>query len=430
VTIVTSPTDARPDEPPLGDDGRPRVLVVTRDATWPIDSGRKNRQHHLIEQVARFAAVDLLVLRQDRADEPAMPPYPVARLGSAEYRYRKRSVRTMAGDPRVALAPNAVQMYDDARARDEARAFAQGPYAFVLFFDLESFWGLHRALDRWPAVLDLDILQDLVKLQALTLAPGRGFERLVRVAKTKLVARSWKAFQDRAARRADLVLTCSPVDHAALGHRSVLVANGMVLDDELPVRDLTQGPRPVLVFQANFEWEPNQRAGEELVERIAPIVRRELPDTQARLVGIDKDLDHLHDPPRSVVTGPLPSLVPEVQAADAVVVPLRRGSGTKIKVLEAMGAGTPVVGTAIAAEGLEIEDGVHYLHGETSEELAAACIRLARDPELGERLRANAFALMQREYSWDVIGERFAEQLHAAGLLGAVTLAPRTATSV
>jgi glycosyltransferase involved in cell wall biosynthesis len=427
---VSTTTAATPG-PTVGDaDGaRPRALVVTRDETWPIDSGRKNRQHHLIEQLARFVDVDLFVLRQGGAPEPTAPPYPVARLGSGVYEFRKRTARTVATDPRVALAPNAVQMYDDRSTRAAARAFAVGVYAFVLYFNLETFWGLHRALAEWPAVLDLDILQDLVKRQAIDLTPSRGMERVSRTIRGRAVATLWKGYQDAAARTADLVLTCSPVDLAALGAGSVLVANGMNVPATLPARDLSGDERPRLVFQANFEWEPNARAGEELVQKIAPIVRQELPGTQARLVGIDKDIDHLHDPPRSVVTGPLPSLVPEVMAADAVVVPLRRGSGTKIKVLEAMAAGTPVVGTAIAAEGLEVEDGVHYLHGETPAELAAACVRLVREPELAERIRTNAFELMQREYSWDGIGERFATQLQAAGLLGAVTLSPRAGAS-
>jgi glycosyltransferase involved in cell wall biosynthesis len=98
-----------------------------------------------------------------------------------------------------------------------------------------------------------------------------------------------------------------------------------------------------------------------------------------------------------------------VAEAAVCVVPIRQGGGTRLKILEAMALGTPVVATAKAAEGLSAQNGVHLLLADDPEAFAKHAIALLSNPELREHLIVNARRLVERCYDWDQIGRRFVD---------------------
>jgi glycosyltransferase involved in cell wall biosynthesis len=106
------------------------------------------------------------------------------------------------------------------------------------------------------------------------------------------------------------------------------------------------------------------------------------------------------------VTGTVDDVRPFYASAVAAVVPLRSGSGTRLKILEAMAAGVPVVSTKLGAEGIDIEDGLHYLQADSGPEIAAAVHLIASSEEIRSRLSQAARELVCRTYDWSVIGER------------------------
>ena len=93
------------------------------------------------------------------------------------------------------------------------------------------------------------------------------------------------------------------------------------------------------------------------------------------------------------------------QQADAALVPLRAGGGTRLKVLEAFAFGVPVIATAVGVEGLEIDHGKHALIADTPADFAALCVRLSQDPNLGHNLAQHAAALLEEKYSPDRLKE-------------------------
>jgi glycosyltransferase involved in cell wall biosynthesis len=128
-------------------------------------------------------------------------------------------------------------------------------------------------------------------------------------------------------------------------------------------------------------------------------VRLVLPGTVIRLAGQSTPgTEASADPPDVVVTGLVADMTDELARADVVVVPLRSGSGTRLKILEAMAHGVPVVSTTIGAEGLDVQDGVHLLVADTAEAMVAAVERLQDDPGLRARLVANARARFDEGY--------------------------------
>ena len=106
------------------------------------------------------------------------------------------------------------------------------------------------------------------------------------------------------------------------------------------------------------------------------------------------------------VTGRVEDVLPYYQESSICVVPLRAGSGTRLKILEAMALGRPVVSTTIGCEGLDVVDGEHLLIGNTPERFAENTVRLLRDPQFAQSICVNARRLVEARYSWDKIADR------------------------
>jgi len=117
----------------------------------------------------------------------------------------------------------------------------------------------------------------------------------------------------------------------------------------------------------------------------------------------------LDDRPAVTLVGQVPDMADELAVADLVVVPLRFGSGTRLKVLEAFAHRIPVVSTTLGAEGLGVEDGVHLLLADTSDGLAEACARLLDDEGLRQRLVERAHDLFRLHFTDEVVGAQVAE---------------------
>jgi glycosyltransferase involved in cell wall biosynthesis len=107
-------------------------------------------------------------------------------------------------------------------------------------------------------------------------------------------------------------------------------------------------------------------------------------------------------------TGFVDDMRPEVLAGDVSVIPLRVGSGTRLKTFEAMALGRPVVSTTLGVEGLAVVPGEHCLIADTAEAFAAEIIRLLADAQLRGRLAASARRLLEEQrFSWQAIGRQF-----------------------
>lgn len=203
-------------------------------------------------------------------------------------------------------------------------------------------------------------------------------------------------------RSVDAVLACSEADADVFrgwdATRVVVVPNG-VDTASVPWQPPAIGAR--LLYLAQFGYLPNEVAALELVREVLPAVRAEVPSARVDLVGRNAGerlqalaSDHV------AVLGEVPEVLPHLHGASVMVVPLRAGSGTRLKILEAMAAGTPVVATPLGAAGLDAADGRDLLLGETPAELAAQVVRVLDDPDLALRLSTRARALVEERYDW------------------------------
>jgi len=188
------------------------------------------------------------------------------------------------------------------------------------------------------------------------------------------------------ARTLDLVLTCSEKDAAAFSEmgarRTRVVPNSIP-----PLSPPLVAQRHNVVFVGSLDWRPNADAAVLLAKEIWPRCRALLPGARLVIVGRNPPLAvqalASHD---VLIEGSVPSVRPYLDRAFATAIPLRAGSGTRIKILEAWAAGVPVVASRIAAEGLPYTDGKDLILAAEPGEFARALVRLWRDRQLADEL--------------------------------------------
>ncbi len=168
------------------------------------------------------------------------------------------------------------------------------------------------------------------------------------------------------------------------------------------------GP-PIIFFAGKLDYRPNVDACEWLVRSVVPIVRASFPDAHVVLAGRDPSpVVRALEAPDIEVTGLLSDaeMRARLSRATVAVVPIRMGSGTRFKVLEAMAAGVPVVATPFGAAGSGIVDGVHGLLSESALDLGSSVIRLLRDASLRGSLAGRARELAEARHDWSAITPR------------------------
>ena len=169
-------------------------------------------------------------------------------------------------------------------------------------------------------------------------------------------------------------------------------------------------PDGPLLFVGSFDYGANVDAARFLIAQVLPIVRAKLPDVSLILAGRNPPPDIRKLAGEGVeVTGTVADLAPLYARASAVVVPLRIGGGTRIKILEALAHARPVVTTAAGMRGLALQPGTHVLVAETPEQFAEALARLRSDAALGARLATAGRAWVTERHSWTALEDRFAE---------------------
>jgi len=197
--------------------------------------------------------------------------------------------------------------------------------------------------------------------------------------------------------------------------RTCVVANGVDLVHFTPAPAATEPAG--LVFVGSINYRPNTDAVLHCAEAILPLVRERVSTATLTVVGqgAPHSVRRLESPAVRIA-GEVADVRPYLAAAAVVVVPLRSGGGTRIKVLEALAMGKAVVTTSLGCEGIEVEDGRHVLIADDPETFAACVVRLLGDEELSLRLGMAGRRLVESRYGWESVTRRleaFHEQLIA-----------------
>lgn len=365
-----------------------RVLVLAVDSPVPPVSGARLRTLHLARQLASRHEVEVAALEPiPDIDEP----FRLVRRGS----FRPRP---------LALASATARPYQAAKldSRALARHAAQPSWDTV---QAPLYLLPAAAGSGHPMVLDAyDVESDTAASLAAT-EPRRLHAARRRWEHTKTVR-----FEIEMVRMATAVCAASEQDASRLvemgASEPLLVPNGV------DVETLVWQPPPSvrrIAYVGNFGYRPNVDAATELVEQVLPgvpgaeaiVVGRGALGAVGRLAGA-----------RVRVLGDVADVVPHLRSARALVVPLRAGSGTRLKVLEAMALGVPVVSTPLGVHGLDVRNGTDVLIADSAADLADATRSVLDDDDVADGMSNAARRLVEHRYSWAVVARPLID-LHA-----------------
>jgi glycosyltransferase involved in cell wall biosynthesis len=229
--------------------------------------------------------------------------------------------------------------------------------------------------------------------------------------------RRMKRFERHVCNQFDLVLTVSPQDKDVLQHHlGVKVPIEVIdtgVDTDYFAPQLHSIPTPGrLLFLGSLDWMPNIDGIKWFFQEIYPVVKESYPHVSLDIVGRrpPATILALAERDKSVnVYGSVPDVRPYMSKADIFVVPLRIGSGTRLKIFEAMATRLPVVSTTVGAEGLPLEPGHHLMVADSPAEFAQVIGSLLANPGQRSAIATGGYDLVTRNYSWKNVSSRFHE---------------------
>jgi polysaccharide biosynthesis protein PslH len=233
-----------------------------------------------------------------------------------------------------------------------------------------------------------------------------------------LTARKLERFERRFMPQCDLHLAVSPRDRERLAQYNpnseiLLIDNGV--DSQSFAWNPASQPDRIL-FVGSMDYHANIEAVVSFARDVWPEIARRLPGLVFTIVGRNPppQIRQLAEAASVEVTGTVDDVRPYYRQAWISVVPLRIGAGTRLKILESMAAGVPVVSTSLGAEGLRAEPGCDYLLADTAAETVRAIMDLRENPELHASIAHAGRELVQRQYEWSALAAALAARLTAA----------------
>ncbi len=210
--------------------------------------------------------------------------------------------------------------------------------------------------------------------------------------------------------QADQVIAVSDEDAAILqahqpGKAVAVVPNGIFVDDYQRTTERLDLGANALVFTGKMDYRPNVDAVLWFAQAILPLVRQQVPDARLHVVGQQPHarIESLRGQAGIEITGWVKDVQPYLRGAAVYVAPLRMGSGTRLKLLEAMACGCAVVATTIARSGMKAAANQSMQVSDTPAALAESIVRLLRDPTERRRYGETARAFVRSHYDWSVL---------------------------
>jgi glycosyltransferase involved in cell wall biosynthesis len=379
---------------------RLKILFVT--SHWPLAPayGAQQRVLNVGRLLNRFGDVSFVIVPSDQEDEetarqtrrefevrsiirplPVAPDRPFARLFQ---RFRHEFDPTyMATDPYVISEPDQIGLQELIQQHD---------LVWVHTIRTAQWFRIYR----WPhSVLDVDDLPSRPYQ-----LPERSGGSLIRRALDLRMSLIWQRRERMLLERFDVLAVCSEEDRRYLGSsgRIHVIPNGA---HPQKARSLTCSEVPRIGLLGNCTFAPNEDGAKWFIRDVWPMIKREFPRAELRLVG--RGTDGYLTKLGSDITGLgwLENPADEIASWSAMIVPIKVGSGTRVKMAEGFARRCPIVATTIGAFGYDVKNEREALLADRADDFASACILLLRNPEFGEALSERAHKRFLERWTWD-----------------------------
>ncbi|MDZ4764403.1 MAG: glycosyltransferase [Chloroflexota bacterium] len=404
-----------------------RILLLTPALPYPPHQGGALRNHGLLHTLADAGHDVTLLSFHDNTTPVEGTPLPRLCAGVFTVAPPVRRIRHRLRDLITSDKPDLARRLDSSAFADKLRTLLN-----TNRFDLIQFEGLEMAIylpivralqpgartvyDAHNAEYALQAAIARVESHKLSRAPAAVY--------SQIQARRIARFEREVCRQADAVIAVSDEDADQLrafraDQTIFVVPNGIFVDDyaDTPAAALDLGAN-ALVFTGKMDYRPNVDAMQWFVSAILPRIRAGVPDAKLYIVGQKPHASlQSFDAEQVAVTGWVEQVQPFLYAAAVYVAPLRMGSGTRLKLLEAMGAGRAIVATSAAAAGLHDDARDAMCIADDDAAFADAVIRLLNNPAERHRLGDGGRNAARQHYDWSALAPRLFDAYRALGVL-------------
>ncbi len=400
-------------EPVLGNNvpmDKPRILFVSPRIPFPANSGTKIRIANLLQSLHELGEVDLIC----HAFSFELPDLDNVVSNSPTWFSNLRSVRVVPHPDWPQILPENLRRTLPWRlVAKDGLLYSSFPAAHLLELcngdarEADLIWAERLYVAHALREHANKIIVDLDDLESVKFArEAETSDSLLKAIGYRREAARLAAMERDAAKRFMLTTVCSAGDAAhfgALAQRVRVVPNGVgdTLTDLPPVPRLPDR----LVFVGTLNYGPNVDALLYFCREVFPLILAQRPRAVLDIVGLKPrvDIESLADNTHVFVHANVPDVAPYVQRAALSVVPIRIGGGTRLKILESIALGTPVVSTTVGAEGLDLDHEQHLLLADDTASFARAVSELLATPSRASQLADAGLKRVKERYLWSSI---------------------------
>jgi glycosyltransferase involved in cell wall biosynthesis len=392
-----------------------KILFLSQWYPFPTNNGSKIRIYNLLTNLAKSHEITLLSFADqgitiDKTDFNAFPN--ITKVNTIPWKpYNSNSWKAKLGFLNSAprFITDTYSLHMEKAIRD---SISQQPYDLIIASQL-SMASYYSCFEEIPALfeeLEIGLFHD--KVVRSTNLSKRIRHNLTWLKLRRYLSELIKSFQ-----------MCTVVSseerklfeqHFPESKTKVeIVPNGINSSDYL---DLNIEPEPnQIIFSGPFRYHVNYEAMVWFIQEIFPKILKRLPDTQLVITGDHANLP-LPTQENITLTGFVPDVKPLVASSWVSIAPLLSGGGTRLKILEAMASGTPVVATSKGAQGLDIVPEKHILIADEPDIFANHVVRILKNKDLHDRLSANALQVAEEKYDWNALIPHFLQVVEKASL--------------
>ena len=385
-----------------------KILFLSPTVPFPLTDGGRIRVFNLLKQIAKKSEVTLLALETQTTDAdgvaelqalgiqvhlvPNAPTLPRVSLGTLAKAFLRRQ-------------PITVARYDVPAYRQKFRELIADQAFDLVHYEMFHIAQFYTETDL-PGILSQQNVDSAIwrRLCSETTNPFYKFTYW-----TQQLA--FQRYERVLSPKFDAVTCTSDIDAAVFQRHCAkdaieIIPNGVDITHYLP--DFTTEAPAHLIYIGSMDWYPNEDAVAFFADEVLPRIQEKVPDVRFSIVGGNPSarVQKLAERDGVVVTGRVPEIKPYFAETTVFVVPLRIGSGTRLKILEALAMGKAIVSTTVGAEGLDLKDGEEIFIADEPIAFADAVTRLLMDSELRRRIGENGRARVERDYDWRSIGEK------------------------
>lgn len=392
-----------------------KILYITERMPYPLDTGGKIRTYHILKGLAKCHEV-ILVCNYDSVVEEKYRSY-LEVLG-IDCHFIPRTPETLFGlgikllKSLFSRVPIVVSRHYNSILAQKVQSLSAQDIDLVHFDQLDATLYLDEVDGAYRKYLDQhNVVTNQVKTSYLV--EKNWLKKLY----MGLQLNKTRSYESIICEKMDLCLVCSEADNQYLSDMApqskvAVIPNGADVDyfsqssNLLPTVCEHLKNKETAVFVGTLDYGPGETAVRYFCDEILPVLRTKMKSFSFIAVGQNppRFLTRLAEKDsRIIVTGRVDDIRQYVACAGVFVVPLLSGSGTRLKILDAMSMRIPVVSTSIGAEGLDAVHGKHILIADNAELFADAVLTVLRSEELSHRLIENGYALVSEQYSWQAV---------------------------